>query len=220
MQQILMMRTFYPGFVMLIFWGCTSSPPLADRYSPSTPTSEDSVYSGVYAPWEGHWEGVFSIYTDPQGQREGLSQPRISDKEILDSLGLVKTSEVSVKQFYQSVSPFVQKVSIEDSYLEKDGSIRVVKSSGYNTVEGGKLVCLVQKPDDRVIHSGSLLDKHIIIWERSISAPKNIEYFYEQVELDTYYILGWGYYGEDDPSLSPKTWFYGEYHRPDLYETE
>lgn len=223
MQQFLMMRTFYCCFVLLVFIGCRTSPQLSDTYTPShladtyAPpqlTAEDSVYADIFLPWEGRWEGTFRIYTDPQGQRSGMVQPRINQRNVLDSLGLKKTSEIYVKQQYESISPFVQKVTIEDTYPQSDGSSSIVISTGYNAIENGKILCVVQKPDEQVIHKGSSMGNQVLIWERSIIKPKKIEYFYEQVQGDTYYILGWGYYGDDDPTRSPRMWFYGEYHRP------
>ncbi|MCB0287333.1 MAG: hypothetical protein KDE57_11800, partial [Calditrichaeota bacterium] len=54
-----------------------------------------------------------------------------------------------------------------------------------------------------------------LIWQRDERDPLKIEYFHESVEGDYYKIIGWGYYGDDNPNLSPKTWFVGDYSRMD-----
>jgi hypothetical protein len=72
---------------------------------------------------------------------------------------------------------------------------------------------VVKKPDETVIHKGKLIGEHTFVWQREISNPFKIEYFMEKIEGDFYKILGWGYYGSDNPELSPKTWFVGDYYR-------
>ncbi|MBX2842242.1 MAG: hypothetical protein KTR26_10745 [Flammeovirgaceae bacterium] len=80
-------------------------------------------------------------------------------------------------------------------------------------MENGKLICVVNKLNEQVIHQGSLDGKHTIIWSRNLTNPLKIEYFRETVYADSYSIIGWGYYGNDNPKLSPKTWFRGQYKR-------
>ncbi|MHC4942577.1 MAG: hypothetical protein ACYTG7_06095 [Planctomycetota bacterium] len=67
--------------------------------------------------------------------------------------------------------------------------------------------------DEVVIHMGEARGDHTLIWQRNLSRPRKIEYFHETVEDRLYVIRGWGYYGEDDPDLAPKTWFHGRYVR-------
>ncbi len=177
-----------------------------------TPTKADSLFANVFKPWDGNWKGTFSIYLDSLGQRKGQPQPRITSKSELDALSLILDQTIQVEQTYRSTSPFYQTVEIKDTY-EQNGQLQTVTSNGYNTVEGGKMLCVVNKPDEQVIHNGTSLPDSIIVWERSLKEPTKIEYFYEQVAGDTYYIIGWGYYGDDDPALTPRMWFYGEYQR-------
>lgn len=57
------------------------------------------------------------------------------------------------------------------------------------------------------------ITKNTIIWQRTIETPQKVEYFRETVDEKFYEIIGWGYYSEDDLSLSPPFWFYGKYER-------
>jgi hypothetical protein len=105
----------------------------------------------------------------------------------------------------------LQKGEIIDTYTTKDGTIKKVKSTAINKVENGKLKCIVTKPKETVIHQGEYLGNNTIIWHRNIKDPLRIEYFKETVDSLYYKIIGWGYYGKDDPKLTPHTWFYGDY---------
>ena len=73
--------------------------------------------------------------------------------------------------------------------------------------------CVVRKPDETVIHKGSLDGKSTIIWQRQEQNPQRVEYFRETVLENTYTIIGWGYYEGDDLNLMPRYWFYGDYKR-------
>jgi hypothetical protein len=86
-------------------------------------------------------------------------------------------------------------------------------SNAVNSVRNGRLWCVVKKPGETVIHSGTLEDDHTIVWQSSRDDPLRIEYFRESVEGDLYTVRGWGYYGGDDPGLTPRTWFRGDYRR-------
>ncbi|RMG24796.1 MAG: hypothetical protein D6730_12005 [Bacteroidetes bacterium] len=167
----------------------------------------------VFQPLDGRWKGVFTVYTDTLGQREAPVQPRELSLELLQSLPLKVSQRIEVEQVYTSETPFFQRVHITDTYLLPDGSRQVVESSGYNEVKRGKLICVVNKPDEKVVHQGSSLPGNVIVWERNLRSPTKIEYFYEQVDQQHYTIIGWGYYGQDNPNLSPRTWFYGQYTR-------
>ncbi len=175
------------------------------------PTNE--AYAHVFQPLDGEWLGKFIVYTDTLGQREGNVQPRDINLSSLQNLPLKVSLTIDVWQVYTSESPYFQSVHIIDSYPQPDGSIRKVESRGYNKVEKGKLMCEVNKPDEQVIHSGTSQAGNVIIWQRSLKNPMKIEYFYEVVDTHYYSIVGWGYYGDDNPELSPKTWFYGKYER-------
>jgi len=197
-------------FQLICLLSCNSQS--ASQDTRSTPTQTDSAYAYVFKPWDGHWKGTFTIYIDSTGQAPGNAQPRIKSRDALDNLPLEVNQTIEVEQFYESTSPFYQTVRILDTY-ESDGKTQTVESKGYNAVEKGQLVCVVNKPDEQVVHQGTSLPDSTLIWERSLSNPTKVEYFYEQVSNDTYYIVGWGYYGDDDPGKSPKMWFYGEYQK-------
>ena len=208
------MTRFHLAIVVLLWglWACQSVSSEGETSSSDSSRKEmlpDSSLADVFQPWDGHWKGTFSIYLDPNGQLPGKAQPRVSDPSILDSLGLELSSQIAVEQFYESTSPFYQTVRIVDTYA--DG--RQVESAGYNEVRGDSLLCVVNKPGEQVVHIGKHPAPQTIIWGRKLSNPTTVEYFYEKVEGSTYSILGWGYYGKDDPSLTPKMWFYATYER-------
>ncbi len=203
MNPIYFIRRYY-FFILAclssqLFIGCQAQP--------------DPSLANIFEPLDGTWKGIFTIYTDTTGQQPGNVQPRISDPSYLKQLPLKVTDQIEVVQVYVSESPFFQTVEITDTYTNSEGKLNKVKSNGYNQVKGKELVCIVNKPDEQVIHQGSSPEENIIIWERQVTNPLKVEYFYEKVEEETYSILGWGYYGDDQPELSPKTWFYAEYKK-------
>lgn len=170
--------------------------------------AQGQPYKNVFKGLDGKWEGTFYVYSDTRGQQKGNVQPKKISYELLQELPLKTDLTIAVTQIYKSENPFFQRVEITDRY---DG--KVVKSSGVNKVVDGKLLCIVDKPDEQVVHNGSTDGNQTIIWERDIREPLKIEYFRETVTPESYTIIGWGYYGEDDPELSPKTWFFGDYKR-------
>lgn len=180
--------------------------------STAQPSEPDSLRH-VFRPLDGEWQGTFIVYHDVRGQTRDTSQARDISLTTLKRLPLEEVTRIQVRQVYRSETPFYQEVSIWDTYERENGQLDTVKSTGYNQVKDGTLICVVNKPDEQVIHQGQALPGHVILWERSLSAPLKIEFFRETVDEQTYTIVGWGYYGEDDPGLSPKTWFYGLYHR-------
>jgi len=173
--------------------------------------SKNIEYSDVFKPLDGQWKGKFHVYEDTRGQQKTNPQPVNIDVTTIKNLPLKEILIIDVEQNYTSENPYFQEVLIKDTYTNKDGTKRVVISNGVNKVENGKLLCIVNKPDEQVIHTGKTGGKNTIIWQRHIKDPLKIEYFKETVEKDKYTIVGWGYYGDDDPGLSPKTWFYGLY---------
>jgi hypothetical protein len=201
----------------LLAWACTAPP--AEQGTQTATAAENKenfakeAHAGVFAPWDGHWRGTFFMYQDTSQRDTGQAQPRISSREALQARPLQLTDSLKVEQFYASENPFYQTVRILDTYREADGSLRQVESTGYNAVTDTGLVCVVNKPDEQVVHQGSSPDSAILIWARDLRDPLKIEYFYEEVLGDTYYIAGWGYYGGDDPARPPKLWFYAEYER-------
>lgn len=195
--------------LFLFFVACNSQIAQQNNRLPPVPVFDNETYAGVFRPLDGNWEGKFMVYTDPRGQQIGVALPQAISYEQLQGLPLEVTTIIEVKQFYQSQTPYYQTVEIEDTY--QDG--KTVRSTGYNKVEAGKLLCVVNKPDEQIIHEGLTDGEHTIIWQRDLRNPTKIEYFQETVKQDSYTIVGWGYYGNDDPSKSPRTWFYGEYKR-------
>ncbi len=173
---------------------------------------EDQVLAEVFRPLDGRWEGLFRIYEDQRGQ----PSERIKDNDIhphlIRELPLKQNGEVKVRQEYISESPYFQRVAIEDTYLEND-SLRTVRSFGVNKVESGQMWCVVQKPDELIVHQGQTEGNHTICWSRHLEEPLVIEFFRETVLDSTYEIIGYGYYGQDNPQKGPKTWFYGKYRR-------
>jgi hypothetical protein len=184
-----------------------------DTTAPAVQTADDVVYKDVFKILDGVWQGKFRVYQDKRGQTNGLSQPRHIDPLYLDSLPLQLDLTVTVRQEYISETPYFQRVKIADRYTTPDNQTKVVESHGVNKVQNGKLWCVVKKPDETVIHHGELATPNTIIWSRKIKSPVKIEFFKETVSEESYTIIGWGYYGDDDPDLSPKYWFKANYSK-------
>ena len=158
---------------------------------------------------DGVWKGQFFIYED----QNRVSKDEIDLKHIsfnnIKKEGLVKIDSIDVEQMYISESPYFQRVTITDTYT----SGQKVVSKGVNKIQEGQLWCVVQKPDETVIHHGITEGNRTIIWQRNEDSPQKIEYFKETVSDTSYHIIGWGYYQGDDTKLSPKLWFYAKYQR-------
>ncbi|MBX2817945.1 MAG: hypothetical protein KTR24_18200 [Saprospiraceae bacterium] len=175
-------------------------------------TANDAAYANVYAPLDGRWAGEFIIYEHPQGQSYVVDIPMELHAEFLQTMPLKESNRIQVEQEYISKSPYFQTVNIRDSYAA-DGKIESIESHGVNKVQDGKLWCIVQKPDEKIIHQGSAPKPNVIVWQGSDEMPFRKELFYETVHKDTYEIIGYGYYGEDNPDKSPRLWFHGKYQR-------
>lgn len=206
--------------ILLMATACRQSAPkpLPENVAELSPSPEifpaDKKYEGVFQMLDGVWEGVFYVYEDSLGQRPGKSRPKIENLEFADfPLKLVK--EIYVRQTYHSETPYFQRVIIIDRVVVAEGDTQTVVSEGVNKVMDGQLWCIVKKPDETIIHRGQLKDANTIIWERDEKNPRRIEYFHESVEGDYYKIIGWGYYENDDPRLSPRVWYVGDYSRVD-----
>ncbi|MCB0665214.1 MAG: hypothetical protein KDC80_05295 [Saprospiraceae bacterium] len=185
--------------------------PVKRQIDLSEPTfsARDTIYQDIFRPWDGIWEGTFITYEDPEGQTRPLSPLMRPDTNLIKALPI--QSVVKVRQQYQSVTPYFQKVNITDRYIDHSDTI-TVRSEGINKVEDGNLWCIVQKPEETVIHHGDTAAKsNTIIWQRAESDPLRKEYFEETIVGDIYYIAGYGYYGEDDSTLNPRTWFFAKY---------
>ncbi|NND32875.1 MAG: hypothetical protein HKN76_09810 [Saprospiraceae bacterium] len=175
-------------------------------------SDQDLPYQDMFKPLDGIWSGTFRIYENPSGQeilgdRDG---PIVLDSNQIKTFDLI--SAIQVRQKYQSLTPYYQTVEIRDTY-HGDGDTTLVESFGVNKIENGRIWCIVKKPDEQIIHEGSWEAPHTIIWTRWEKQPLKKEYFRETVMENTYTILGYGYYGSDDPELAPKTWFIGNYAR-------
>ena len=173
---------------------------------------KDQPYEGVYSALDGSWAGEFIIYEHHAGQDYQTNIPDKLDRRFLDALNLKETNRIDVQQTYRSKSPFYQTVEIVDTYQE-NGQTRSIRSTGVNKVQDGQLWCVVKKPHEKIVHQGDSPAKDVIIWQGYSADPLRKEYFYETVHSDTYEIVGYGYYGEDDPLKNPKFWFYGKYRR-------
>jgi len=196
----------------LLIDGCNSPKPEQANVTAKQKT-ENSRLASIFKPLDGTWEGKFYIYEDTLGQREGDAQPKNISYKYLKSLPLKLKSVIEAKHVYVSETPFLQKEVITDTYISEDGTKKEVTSTATNKVENGNLMCIVTKPNETVIHQGEYLGNDTIVWHRSIRKPKRIEYFYETVDSLHYKIIGWGYYGNDDPNLTPRTWFYADYKK-------
>jgi hypothetical protein len=191
-----------------------TQPEVSDTTTPPQRTPADEEHAGVFQPLDGEWRGVFRVYVDPGGQAE--QRPNVEDLDPADWEGTLSVSlEIDVRQRYVSESPYFQRVEIEDTYDQ--GGPRTVRSTGINKVQEGRLWCVVVKPDETVVHEG-LDGGHdagtcTITWSRDERDPLRVEAFHETVSAETYEIVGWGLYGEDDPELGPRTYFHGVYRR-------
>lgn len=167
--------------------------------------------SNVFKPLDGTWEGEFKIYIDTLGQQKGNSQPKEIDYDVISKTSFKLQSIIKAKHIYKSVTPFYQEDEIIDIIINSDGTKDTIKSKAKNFVEDKKLKCFVYKPNETVIHEGEYLGNNTIVWNRSLSNPLKIEYFKETVRDGHYKIIGWGYYGNDNPTLTPRYWFYADY---------
>lgn len=198
---------------ILMGQGCGTGVAVDDISGPPPVSRADKKHAGVFVLLDGTWKGKFFVYEDPSGQKDSPVQP--SDERGLDfdpsSLSLVQA--IDVTQVYVSESPYFQRVTITDEYIDENGVKRIERSLGVNKVQEGRLWCVVIKPDETVVHTGETEGEHTIIWRRSLTRPLKLEYFRETVADDQYTIRGWGYYGDDEPDLAPRTWFLGTYER-------
>ena len=196
----------------LLIAGCNYQKP-GNKNTTGKQYDGNNELTNIFKPLDGTWEGKFYIYEDTLGQREGKAQPKNISYELLQSLPLKLKSVIEAKHVYVSESPILQKGVITDTYILEDGTKKVTKSTTINKVENDNLKCIVTKPNETVIHEGEYLGTNTIVWHRSIKNPKRIEYFKETVDSLHYRIIGWGYYGSDDPNLTPSTWFYADYKK-------
>jgi hypothetical protein len=201
-------------FFLLLFssisWHCNRTVPIDDIERAPAVTEADQQYANVYQSLDGHWKGQFFVFeAKERGQRDDAILYNVT-REMIQEDRLEIVNNLVVDQFYESESPYFQKVKIMDFYQDK-GETEV--SLGVNKVQDGKMWCVVRKPNETVIHQGSTEGENTIIWQRSEQNPQRVEYFKETVLANSYEIIGWGYYEGDDLSQMPKTWFYAQYQR-------
>ncbi len=211
-----LIRVFFASFIVLL--GCDSTNNIPQEEYRSTiddlenipiTVSQDTVYKNVYKILDGTWKGDFYIYEDTVLEDVSelpkeitIDQVKTADLKILDV--------IQVKQIYTSETPYFQRVQIEDFNPTKETT---EKSVGVNKIQDGKMWCVVHKPTSTVIHEGSTIGKSTIIWQSNETNPVKKEYFKETVSEEYYEIIGYGYYGDDDTSLTPRLWFYSKYKR-------
>lgn len=171
-------------------------------------TDAGKAYSDVFKKLDGTWTGTFNIYEDQNQVAAGDMELENLAITSVKRAGLKLSSSIKVKQEYNSESPYFQRVKIVDFFPD---TYEEMISFGVNKVQDGKLWCVVKKPNETVIHQGKTKGDNVIIWYSETKEKK--EYFYETVTDHIYEIIGWGYYGDDDRSLSPKLWFYGKYKK-------
>ncbi len=198
------------SLIITILTHCNSQVPIDDIEQTPEVTEADKAFKNIYQSLDGEWKGEFIIFEDTARTSRDESLLLNVSAGNWENLPLKKVSSLQVKQMYQSLTPYFQKVEIRDYYPESE---KTVVSHGVNKVQDGQMWCVVRKPDETVIHRGRKEGTHTIIWQRNEQNPPRIEYFRETVEAETYRILGWGYYEGDDISLMPKLWFRADYER-------
>lgn len=173
-------------------------------------TEEDKAFANVFKALDGKWKGKFKIYEVQSRVRNNPFDLYNITLEEFNTPNFKLVNEISVEQVYTSESPYFQRVTITDIYVE---GIPGIVSEGVNKIQDGEMWCVVKKPSETVIHKGILEGEHTIIWTREQKDPNRKEFFKETVEGDVYQILGWGYYDDDDLNITPRLWFHGEYRR-------
>jgi len=141
------------------FIQCQSTPAIDDLSIIPTVTEADKKFADAYQLLDGKWKGQFKIYTDSKRKKKGTIDLKDISIKNLKKKGLALNATIEVEQIYTSETPYFQRVVITDFYPE---SGKKVVAKGVNKVEGGKLLCVVIKPDDTVIHDGFLENKNNI----------------------------------------------------------
>jgi len=203
-------KLFGLSLLLILNWHCNRMVPIDDIEHVPQVSEADETYANVYKPLDGHWKGQFFVFEAKElGERDDNTLYNLK-RELIQGKGLEIVNTLVVDQYYESESPYFQKVKIVDFYEDKG---MTEESLGVNKVQDGKMWCVVRKPNETVIHEGSTEGEHTIIWKRNEQNPQRVEYFMETVQANTYEIIGWGYYEGDDLSKMPKNWFYAQYQR-------
>jgi len=196
--------------LLALHWQCARIVPVDDIENIPTLTAADEAFANVYSSLDGHWKGQFFIFQPKEVEERDDKILYNLDRSMVQSNKLNMVNSLVVDQFYESESPYFQKVKIIDFYPETG---ETVESLGVNKVQDGKMWCVVRKPDETIIHEGSKVGNNTIIWQRTEQNPQRVEYFQETVLPNSYEIIGWGYYEGDDQRKMPRNWFYAQYQR-------
>ena len=207
MKSITLLYLFSFSFSLAF---CQSTPKIDDLTIIPEVTEKDKKLANVYQLLDGHWKGQFKIYQDKKRVKKNALDLKNITTDNLTKKGIEQVGYIEVEQIYTSETPYFQRVVITDYYPDQDKS---VVAKGVNKIMDGKLLCVVIKPDDTVIHDGYLENENTIIWQRQEKSPQKVEYFRETVDKEFYEIVGWGYYDGDNLDLSPTFWFHGKYER-------
>lgn len=204
-----MRNILFFSLLVLLSVSCKSQDEINNIVDVPAVVDADHSFADVYKPLDGTWKGTFLVKQDqhPDKRPDNMQEVAVMMKYI-EQAKTVNT--IQVTQTYTSESPYFQRVAITDYYPD---SGKTEESVGVNKVQNGEMWCVVHKPNDVVIHEGSTPNDETIIWQSSQQSPLKVEYFYETVTPQSYEIVGYGYYGNDDTAKSPKLWFYGKYMR-------
>ena len=204
-----MRNILFFSLLVLLSVSCKSQDEINNIVDVPAVVDADHPFADVYKPLDGTWKGTFLVKQDqhPDKRPDNMQEVAVMMKYI-EQAKTVNT--IQVTQTYTSESPYFQRVAITDYYPD---SGKTEESVGVNKVQNGEMWCVVHKPNDVVIHEGSTPNDETIIWQSSQQSPLKVEYFYETVTPQSYEIVGYGYYGNDDTAKSPKLWFYGKYMR-------
>ena len=208
-RNIPMRNILFFSLLVLLSVSCKSQDEINNIVDVPAVVDADHSFADVYKPLDGTWKGTFLVKQDqhPDKRPDNMQEVAVMMKYI-EQAKTVNT--IQVTQTYTSESPYFQRVAITDYYPD---SGKTEESVGVNKVQNGEMWCVVHKPNDVVIHEGSTPNDETIIWQSSQQSPLKVEYFYETVTPQSYEIVGYGYYGNDDTAKSPKLWFYGKYLR-------
>lgn len=212
LKNMMSQFNFFPliGFLCLgiLVLSCEKQVKIDDIENPPTISNDDKAFTNVFKKLDGTWKGNFIVIKD--------GDPLLATSIDLENLkldyvtkpGLTLMNNIEVTQKYTSESPYFQRVQIYDFY-PKDK--KTVPSVGVNKIQDGKMWCVVKKPNETIIHEGSVRDENTIIWQSRQENPQRIEYFQETVTDTEYEIIGYGYYQGHRTDLGPQTWYYGKY---------
>lgn len=195
-------------FMITVFFSCNKRSAIENIEIVPEVTKADMDFKDVFKKLDGTWKGTFNIYEDQNPVASGAIELENLTVAAVKRAGLKLKSSLKVMQTYTSETPYFQRVQIVDFYPD---TYEEMVSKGVNKVQDGKLWCVVKKPNETIVHQGKTKGDNTIIWSSDTKEKK--EYFYETVSEQTYEIIGWGYYGNEDRSLSPPLWFYGKYSK-------